>query len=52
MPAEYKVDKALGVVFSLAHGILTDHDAYSHQDKLRNDLEFEPSFSQLFDLLK
>ena len=49
MPAEYQIDTLSGVVFSLAHGIVTDHDAYSHQDKLRDDPGFDPSLSQLFD---
>ena len=51
MPAEYKIDTLSGVVFSLAHGILTDHDAFSHQNKLRKDPDFNPSFSQLFDFV-
>ena len=49
MPAEYKIGKILGIVFSAAHGIVTDKEAYSHQDKLRNDLGFDPGFPQLFD---
>lgn len=49
MPVEYKIDKILGIVFSAAHGIVTDKEAYSHQDKLRNDLGFDPGFPQLFD---
>ncbi len=48
MPAEYKIDKLLGVVFSFAHEIITDEDAYSHQDKLRIDPAFNPSYNQLF----
>jgi len=52
MPAEYKIDKVLGIVFSLAHGTLSDDEAYSHQDKLRNDPDFDPSFSQLADFTK
>ena len=49
MPAEYKIDKMSGVVFSAAHGVVTDKEAYSHQDKLRDDSGFDPGFSQLFD---
>jgi len=51
MPAEYKIDTSSGVVFSLAQGVLTENDAYSHQDKLRKDPDFDPSFSQLFDFV-
>lgn len=49
MPAEYTIDKSKKMVFSVAHGILTDQDAFSHQDKLRNDPDFDPSFWQLAD---
>lgn len=52
MPAEYKIDKALGIVFSLAYGTINDDEAYSHQDKLRKDHDFDPSFSQLADFTK
>ena len=52
MPVEYKIDKLSGGVFSSASGIITDLDAYSHQDKLRNDPEFDPCFFQLFDCTK
>jgi hypothetical protein len=52
MPAEYIIDKKLKVVFSIAHGIITDHEAYSHQDKLRDDPDFKSNFSQLFDCTK
>ena len=36
----------------MAHGILTDQDAYSHQDNLRNDPEFDPGYSQFFNFIK
>ena len=49
MPADYKIDKSKRMVFSLAYGNLTDPDVFKHQDKLRNDPDFEPSFSQLVD---
>lgn len=49
MPAEYKIDKSKKMVFTKAYGILTDQDAYAHQDKLRNDPDFDPGFSQLID---
>lgn len=52
MPAKYKIEKSLGVVFTLAHGIITDHDAFSHQKRLRNDPDFDPSFNQLSDFTK
>ena len=49
MPADYKIDKSKRMVFSLTYGNLTDPDVFKHQDKLRNDPDFEPSFSQLVD---
>jgi len=52
MPAEYKINKFSGVVFSSAHGTLIENEAYSHQDKLRNDPAFDPTFSQLADFTK
>jgi hypothetical protein len=49
MPADYKIDKSRRMVFSKAYGNLTDDDVFTHQDKLRNDPDFDPSFSQLVD---
>ena len=49
MPTEYKIDKSQKMVFSKAYGDLTDQDVYEHQDRLRNDPEFDPSFSQLLE---
>ena len=49
MPAEYTIDKARKMVFSKAYGSITDQDVYAHQDKLRDDPDFEPGFSQLID---
>jgi len=30
MPADYTIDKSLKMVFSVAHGEITDQDAFSH----------------------
>ena len=49
MPADYKIDNSQSIVFSLAYGNLTDPEVFKHQDKLRNDPDFESSFSQLVD---
>ena len=49
MPAQYKIDTERRMVFTVAYGILTDQDAYTHQEKLRDDPDFDPSFSQLID---
>jgi hypothetical protein len=49
MPADYKIDKSKRMVFSITYGNLTDQDVYAHLEKLRNDPDFDPSFSQLVD---
>ena len=49
MPADYTIDKSLRMVFSKAYGIIADQDVYAHQEKLRDDPDFDPSFSQLVD---
>ncbi|MGB3647867.1 MAG: hypothetical protein WBF36_01945 [Desulfobulbales bacterium] len=49
MPAEYKIDKSRRMVLSVAYGILTDQDVQSHQEMLRDDPDFDSSFSQLVD---
>ena len=49
MPAEYIIDKSLRMVFTKAYGDVFDQEAYAHQDKLRDDPDFDPSFSQLID---
>jgi hypothetical protein len=52
MPVDYTIDKSLKMVFSVAHGELTDQDVFSHQEKLRNDPDFDPNYSQLADCTK
>ena len=49
MPADYLIDRAIGVVFSRAWGVLTDADLLEHQRRLGLDPEFNPSWNQLFD---
>lgn len=49
MPVEYKIVKSLGIVFSDANGVLIDADAIVHQDMLRSDPDFDPSFQQVLD---
>ena len=49
MPAEYTIDKARRMVFSKAYGIINDQEVYAHQDKLRDDPDFDPDFWQLID---
>ncbi len=49
MPVDYTIDKSLRMVFSKAHGIMTDEEIYAHQEKLRDDPDFDPGFWQLAD---
>lgn len=49
MPAEYTIDKSQKMVFSKAYGVFTDQEVYEHQNGLRDDPDFDPSFSQLVD---
>jgi hypothetical protein len=50
MPAFFKIDKERRIVMTTGSGTFTLDDALDHQQKLRNDPEFDPSFSQLLDL--
>ena len=49
MPAFYKIDKENRLVMSTGSGILTLADAIAHQERLKQDPEFDPSYSQLLD---
>jgi len=50
MPAFYKIDKERKLVMTTHSGVLTIADALGHQEKLPKDPDFDPSFSQLFDV--
>ena len=52
MPVDYTIDKSLKMVFSKAYGIMIDEDVYAHQERLRDDPDFDPGFSQLADCTK
>ncbi|MFI5351201.1 MAG: hypothetical protein ACHQ2Z_16775 [Elusimicrobiota bacterium] len=49
MPAEYKIDTARRLVLTVGSGVVTMADLQGHQERLRQDPEFEPRFSQLLD---
>ncbi len=49
MPTEYTIDKSQKIVFTVGYGVITDDEVYAHQEKLRDDPDFDPSFSQLVD---
>ena len=50
MPTFYKIDKHRKLVMTTYSGVLTITDALGHQAKLLKDPDFDPSFSQLFDV--
>jgi hypothetical protein len=50
MPTFYKIDKERRLVMSTYSGVLTAADALGHQKNLLDDPDFDPSFSQLFDV--
>jgi hypothetical protein len=49
MPATYKIDKERKLVISSGSGVLSGDDLMGHQQRLSNDPDFDPSFSQLAD---
>jgi hypothetical protein len=49
MPFSYKIDKERKMVMSTGYGVFTPADALAHQEKLRKDPDFDPSFCQLMD---
>ena len=46
----YKIDKKQRLVMTTVSGVMTLADGLSHQNTIRNDPEFAPTFSQLMDL--
>jgi hypothetical protein len=49
MPFSYKIDKERKIVMSTGYDVFTLADALEHQEKLRKDPNFDPSFCQLMD---
>jgi hypothetical protein len=49
MPAYYKITKEQRLVITTVFGVVTLADGLAHQEKLLNDPDFDPSFSQLMD---
>ena len=50
MPASYRIDKSLGMVFTTAEGVLTGQEILTHDGKLGEDPGSDPSYDQLIDL--
>jgi hypothetical protein len=49
MSAFYKIDKERRIVLSSGTGVLTKKDLVGHMDRLSNDPDFNPDFSQVLD---
>ena len=49
MPLNYVIDKPHRLVTSTATGVVTYSDLTSHQSRLKNDPDFDPTFDQLVD---
>jgi hypothetical protein len=49
MPCDYVIDRERRLVLSTAWDVLTAAEALDHQNRLRNDADFNPDFSQLGD---
>ena len=49
MPIFYHIDKARKLVMTSASGVLNRDDVNDHFQKLRNDPDFRPNFSELGD---
>jgi len=47
MPAFYKIDKERKLVLTTGSGFVTKEEIITLQDQMRNDPEFDPSFSQV-----
>ena len=50
MPATYRIDRSLRMVFSRALGVVTEAEILDHRRRLGKDPDFHPGFSQLVDL--
>jgi len=50
MPAFFEIEKDHRLVITSASGVVTMAEALAHNQKLRKDPDFDPSFSQLIDL--
>jgi len=49
MPADYEIHADRGLVWSRAWSRLEDADLLGHQERLRADRAFQPTYHQLFD---
>ena len=50
MPASYEIDPQRRLVTSRIWGAVTDTEIFDHNQKLRTDPRFDPSYQQLVDM--
>ena len=50
LPATYEIDHKQRLVTSRLWGPVTEDEVFEHNDKLRNDPEFDPSYRQFVDM--
>lgn len=50
MPANYEIDAEQGVVRTRLWGVVTDHEVYEHNNRLRSDPKFNSDYRQLVDM--
>ena len=50
MPARYQIDKERRLVITTGTGPFLMADALDHQERLRKDPDFDPTYSQLMDI--
>ena len=50
MPASYSIDSEHGLVHSVGTGALTDADVLGHNERLKQDAQFQPTFCNFWDL--
>lgn len=50
MPASYSIDGELRLVHSVGTGTLTNADVLAHNVRLKHDDQFQPTFSNFWDL--
>ena len=52
MPAKYRIDTSLGVVFTTGEGVVTKQEILAHGQRLREDPDFDPNYNQIIDVRK
>ena len=50
MPATYEIDRQRRLITSRLWGPVTDREVFEHNEKLRGDPDFDPTYQQLVDL--